>query len=405
MPTVDRSATRIWPLSGSGGAWPTGSASWPSFAVTLGLAALAAAWMLWMYTWRTPWIGDRRGTGVYCAGLIALIAVLALRSPWFAGFFGFTGYLHAWHLLRGRWRLAGVVATAAATGHVYLGGFPLTTGSAIASYLLLVVVMTGLVTLFSSTGEITAQQSSQRKAMVERLAETNRRLEATLRENAGLHAQLLIQAREAGVLDERQRMAREIHDTLAQGLAGIVTQVQAARKARDEPAEWGRHLDNADRLARESLSDARRSVHAVVPQVLESARLPDALTHLVAQWEDLNGVRAGVTTTGAPRPLDRDVEVAVLRAAQESLANVARHAHASRVVLTLSYMDDGVRLDVRDDGVGFDPTAAGNGGYGLTAMGQRVGSVAGSVEIESEPGEGTAVSVSVPAIERTAGDG
>src|SRR5207237_1763850 len=95
------------------------------------------------------------------------------------------------------------------------------------------------------------------------------RLEAALVENAGLHAQLLAQAREAGVLDERQRMAREIHDTIAQGLTGIVTQLEAAGQAKDRSDDWQRHIKNATRLARESLSEARRSVGATRPQSAE----------------------------------------------------------------------------------------------------------------------------------------
>ena len=109
-----------------------------------------------------------------------------------------------------------------------------------------------------------------------------------------------------------------------------------------------------------------------------------------------------VVTTGDVQPLHPEVEVALLRTAQEALANVAKHANASRAGLTLSYMGDVVTLDVRDDGVGFDgarpePTSAGSG-FGLSAMRQRVNRVAGTLAIESEPGAGTAVSARVPAI-------
>jgi signal transduction histidine kinase len=117
--------------------------------------------------------------------------------------------------------------------------------------------------------------------MVEELSEANRRLEATLAENAGLHEQLLTQAREAGILDERQRMAREIHDTLAQGLAGIITQLQAAQEAAaHDPAERRRHFDAAVRLARDSLTEARRSVDALRPEPWSGP----ALTARCAAW-------------------------------------------------------------------------------------------------------------------------
>ena len=108
-------------------------------------------------------------------------------------------------------------------------------------------------------------------------------------------------------------------------------------------------------LARDSLTEARRSVHELRPQPLETARLGEALAEVAERWSALHGVPARVTTTGEARPLPPDVEVALLRTAQEALANVAKHAGASRVGLTLSFMDDDVALDVRDDGVGFDP--------------------------------------------------
>jgi signal transduction histidine kinase len=112
-------------------------------------------------------------------------------------------------------------------------------------------------------------------------------------------------------------------------------------------------------------------------------------------------VPARVTTTGVPRPMPADVEVTLLRTAQEALANVAKHANATRVGLTLSYMEDEVALDVRDDGIGFDPAGlpgpAADGGFGLTAMRQRVERLSGTLDLESEPGTGTAISARVPA--------
>ena len=220
-------------------------------------------------------------------------------------------------------------------------------------------------------------------------------------ENAGLHAQLLTQAREAGILDERARMAREIHDTIAQGLIGIVTQLEAADQARDREADRDRHLENAEQLARDSLAEARRSVEASMPSALESGTLPDALEAVAREWSKLNGIPADVTVTGNVIALHPEIEVALLRIAQEALANVARHAGATRAGLTLSFIGDVVTLDVRDDGVGFtvpEPDAAAPSGFGLSGMRQRVARVAGSLAIESEPGGGTALSARVPAI-------
>lgn len=203
------------------------------------------------------------------------------------------------------------------------------------------------------------------------------------------------------MLDERQRMARELHDTLAQGLAGIITQLEAAEQSGDDVRR--RHLEAARRLARESLTEARRSVDALRPEPLVDARLPEAIEGEAARWSALNGVAAEVTVTGAARPLRPEIEVTLLRAAQEALANVAKHADAHRVGLTLSYMEDLVTLDVRDDGAGFVVNGAAarandDGGFGLVAMRERVQGLAGRLEVESEPGAGTALSISVPAI-------
>lgn len=202
-------------------------------------------------------------------------------------------------------------------------------------------------------------------------------------------------------MDERQRMAREIHDTIAQGLTGVITQLEAAGHVKD-PAELQRHLENAIRLARESLTEARRSVQGIVPVPLERSRLPDAIADVASRWSGITNVPVQLATTGTVHGLDPEVEVVLLRVVQEALANVAKHARAKRVGVTLSYMGDVVTLDVRDDGVGFVPSigkgVVSRSGFGLTAMRQRVDRVAGRLEVESEPGEGTAISVSVPAI-------
>ncbi|MFC3503010.1 sensor histidine kinase [Micromonospora krabiensis] len=365
------------------------------------LAVAVACWVAWFVNLHPDWVTRRGLMAVYYVGLLAFATALVLDSPWY-GFFAWIGFLHSVMALHGRWRFVGVAATAVLLGTAQGGGLP----SSPAHWLLWAVLVlfnvgvAGGVTWF---GLVSDRQNTNRKRLVEELAETNRRLAETMRENEGLHAQLLTQAREAGVTDERQRMAREIHDTLAQGLTGIITQLEAAGQARDRRADWQRHVDRAITLARESLSEARRSVRAVRPEALESARLPDALAELAGRWSTMNEVRAEVSVTGDARPLHPEIEVTLLRAAQEALANVGRHAKASRVGLTLSYMEDVVTLDVRDDGAGFDPgdlpaPRRPDGGYGLTVMRQRVTRVGGELAVESEPGGGTAVSASVPAL-------
>ncbi|MBO0869648.1 MAG: sensor histidine kinase [Micromonosporaceae bacterium] len=385
--------------------WPE---TWPARLTTLGLAASAAAWMFALTTAHKPWTGRRTLMIVYGAGLVAFAAVLAYRSPIY-GFFSWSVYLHEVRYLSGRWRWAGFIATAAVNAGPQMGGFPRLSLGPVLVYLGVFafnVVVVVLVMRAALNGE---RLSQQRKEVIAELADANSRLEAALAENAGLHAQLMTQAREAGILDERQRMAREIHDTLAQGLIGVITQLEAAeqavqRTAADPPAaaDARRHLVTAAQLARDSLSEARRSVRALRPEPLAGAGLPEALADVATKWSAVTGVAASVSTTGTATPMRPEIEVALLRTAQEALANVAKHANASRVGLTLSYMEDVVTLDVRDDGGGFDPVAipstSDGGGFGLTALRERLRGVAGALAVESEPGAGTAISATVPAV-------
>jgi signal transduction histidine kinase len=374
----------------------------------VGLTIVAALWVLWFTTLHPDWQPGSPRMVLYFVGLWLLAAGLVTLSPWY-GFFAFMGYFQAFNSLRDNWRYVGVFAFTFVTAASWIGGPPNINSETWWAYLLLVAFNMMLSGVFTYFGEMTDQRNIKQKQALTELGNANAKLEAALEENAALHAQLLVQAREAGVLDERQRMAREIHDTLAQGLAGILTQLQAAEQMIDEPATWRRHVTNAMNLARESLTEARRTVHAVEPSVLAEARLPDAISDVTRRWAEVNRIDAVLTTTGDPRPMHADVEVALLRTAQEALANVAKHAEASRVGLTLSYMEDLVTLDVRDDGVGFDPNVkrangSANGGFGLTGMRQRVQRLAGRLEIESEPGGGTAISASVPAIPAGGGE-
>jgi signal transduction histidine kinase len=372
-----------------------------AFAITVGVVVAAAAWITWSAVRHPRWAEHQWLVRFYMAGLIALIATLTVRSPFFA-FFTWLGFLHAFRFLNGTWRWAAAAAVAVCFSWGQSGGFHRPTASMVAIWVLLACVDVVLVGVFTLLGMKSEEQNQARKQMIAELAQANHRLEQMIAENTGLQAQLLTQAREAGAGDERQRMAREIHDTLAQGLTGIVTQLEAAQQTGNE-AEREKRIGNAKRLARDSLAEARRSVQALRPQALEDSRFPDALAEEVTRWSGTSGVAAEVSTTGDPRTLHPEVEVTLLRVAQEALANVARHARASRAGVTLSYMEDVVTLDVRDDGAGFAPNGGArddgrSGGFGLIAMRQRVNRLAGQLEIESEPGTGTAVSATLPAI-------
>ncbi len=211
---------------------------------------------------------------------------------------------------------------------------------------------------------------------------------------------LIAQARRSGMIGERKRLAREIHDTLIQGFASIVMNLEAAEGS-PENRQVLRHLGEARSTARDGLAEARRIVWALRPEALEGTPLSEALERLAARWSEASGVACDVKVTGVPVPLPPEAEVTLLRAAQEALTNVRKHAGAGRAVLTLSYMDDRVALDVLDDGAGFEPEGASmadrtSGGFGLPAMRERVQQSGGTLLVESEPGSGTTLVVELP---------
>jgi signal transduction histidine kinase len=407
------------------------------------VSGVAAAWMLGVYQLHPAWRYRPRVMAVFITVLVVLGALLVLDNTIF-GLYTFTIYFYVIRYLVWPWRLAGAAAVGllAATSQAY--GVNKDTASGILVYLIIITVNVAIAMAYAWSLWQRNVLDERRRQALDELSTANRMLEATLSENAGLQQQLLTQAREAGVLDERQRMAREIHDTLAQGLIGIITQLQAAEQDADDPAGWRRHFDAATALARESLSEARRSVEALRSESLETARLSEALGDVAGRWSSLHGIPVQVTTTGTARPMQPEAEFALLRTAQEALANVARHAQATRVGVTLSYMEHEVALDVRDDGQGFDlaklcaqitvtahangnghspvshanglvglsvsdglrhPTASATsdratpdgGGFGLVAMRQRIESLAGTLQVESEPGFGTGISACIPA--------
>ncbi|WP_043640100.1 sensor histidine kinase [Nonomuraea candida] len=380
-----------------------------SLLIDLGLCALAAGWMLVMFTLRPGWWDRPRIMGVFVAGLIAITAVLVARQPLF-GLFTPAAYIYSFTVLRWPWRLLGVAAAAVLAGTAQASSVPTTDALGLTLHVTIVAFNIAMMCGCAWVLRLAEREEDRREQTLAELSRTNRLLEASIAENAGLHAQLLAQAREAGVLDERRRMAREIHDTLAQGLTGIIAQLQAAEQMHEVPAPWRRPFDAVKNLARESLAEARRSVDALRPEPLRTARLSQALAGVADRWSKLHGLAVQVTTTGTVRPMTPEAEFALLRTAQEALANVAKHAHATRVGVTLSYLAHEVALDVRDDGKGFDPAAleAGpadgppppdrGGGFGLAIMRQRVEGLSGTLQIESEPGAGTGISARIPTL-------
>ena len=229
------------------------------------------------------------------------------------------------------------------------------------------------------------KQNVERKELIDELESTR--------------ASLAAAERAAGVEAERQRMAQQIHDTVAQGFVGIVTHLEAAEAVlADGSSGMSGHVREAKALAREILEESRRLVWDLRPDLRDGAPLPVVLARQLAAWSARSGIAAEQRVTGTARVLDANRETAVLQAALEALNNVKNHARASRVTMTLSYMDDEVALDVKDNGDGLAGRQTPNtGGFGLKALEERVSGLGGRLTLESQPGEGTTLSLSLPA--------
>lgn len=217
------------------------------------------------------------------------------------------------------------------------------------------------------------------------------------------NARLYDETRQIAVMEERNRMAREIHDTLAQGFSGIILQLEAAEQALGEDITAAeRHLNQARSLARKSLAEARRSVWNLRPQALEQVPLPEALKQEVDRFAQTTGIKAELTVAGVRRNVAAEIEAALLRICQEALTNVRKHAEATEVNVKLVFDEDMLELGIADDGKGFETRALSDdevrkkGTFGLISMRERARSIKGNFEILSEKGKGTMVRVTVP---------
>lgn len=317
-------------------------ARWPF----LGLVAVGAAIMI-----RLNWLHPG-----FIVAFIAILPFLAISTPlWFMIPLAF----------------AMMVPVDLSFRRMILHGTAMTSG---VPFILILRMMVAIVVI--SALRTMALQGAERKRLLETLSRVERR---------------------AGMLEERQRIAREIHDTLAQGFAGILLHLDAAESATQTIDGMRPHLRHARDVARENLEEARRMMAAMRPELLEQHALEAALRRSAGEWTQRTGTHTTVLSTGESTPLHADVEVTLLRAAQEALTNVARHAGATSVSITVSYMPDVVLLDVHDDGVGFVPDAV-TTGLGLRGMRERVEQIGGAIAVESAPGDGTTISVSLPTI-------
>ncbi|MFF8606074.1 histidine kinase [Streptomyces sp. NPDC015346] len=362
--------------------------------------------------------------GVLCASWLALLG-LTPDGLWVA----FPLYFLQLHLLPVRWSVPSVALTACAAILSYVRhGAPLNPGVFIGPLLgaaVAVATVLGYQALY--------RESERRRRMVEELIATR--------------AELAAAERHAGTLAERERLAREIHDTLAQGLSSIQLLLRAAERTLPDDSPAAGHIERARRAAQDNLAEARRFVRALSPPDLEHGSLAAALERLCepagtrpheagpadagpadagpadagpadagpadagpadagphgagpeGAGQHHAGPRVRFSVSGEPVELPTPYEVALLRIAQSALANTVRHASAARAEITLSFMDASVTLDVVDDGQGFDPALlapSADGGFGLPAMRSRAESLGGTFAVESAPGQGTAVAVSLP---------
>jgi signal transduction histidine kinase len=201
--------------------------------------------------------------------------------------------------------------------------------------------------------------------------------------------------RTAGIAAERERVSREIHDTITQGLASGLLLLEAAQRSWPDPAAQ-QEVNKAASLLRGNLAETRSLVHELSAPGLETAPLHEALERAARQYLD----HVLVQVTGETRPIPSEVRHALLRVTQSAVANIKLHAHADNASVTLGYLPDAITLDVFDDGRGFDPGAvpppSETGGYGLRAMRQRIGQLGGELSVESTPGEGTIIAAQLP---------
>ncbi|WP_039825083.1 sensor histidine kinase [Nocardia testacea] len=323
-----------------------------------------------------------RAAAVWLAVLVcAWLALLVISADgvWVA----FPLYFLQLHLLPRRAGIAAVAATAvvAAIGfaaHQSTFGAPMVIGPALGAAVAVAVVR-GYQALY--------RESERRRQLIEELTATRAELAAAE------HA--------AGVLAERERLAREIHDTLAQGLTSIQLLLGAAERVLPgAPDSALRYIGQARQTAVDDLAEARRFVAALTPPALEGASLADALERLCAATGARHGITAHFHRDGTPVPMPISHEVALLRIAQSALANTVRHAAAASADIVLRYLGDRVVLSIADDGCGFDPagsTATGDGGgFGLASMSDRVTVLGGELTVESAAGEGTTLTARLP---------
>lgn len=318
--------------------------------------------------------------GVWLAALLLLwVGLLWLTAS--ALWVSFPLMFLAMHVLGPRWGVAAVACiTAISIAPAFVGSHTWGTIGAmlgpIVGAAVAVAVVLGL--------EALARETHTRQLLLDELSEARGYLAEAERERA--------------VAKERERLAGEIHDTLAQGFSGIDLLLRAARA--QMPAGTAAALvDQAAQTARDNLAEARRFVHALAPAELERGTLVAAIRREAERAEARQmGLRTSVVVEGAPAGLTMRVEAACLRIAQSALGNVTQHAAATTATITLRYDEETIQLEITDDGRGFTKGAASatGGGFGLRGMRSRVRELGGALVVDSAPGKGTRISATIP---------
>lgn len=281
------------------------------------------------------------------------------------------------HVLRG-WMGPVLVAASAAASILILGMHNDFTAGAVIGPVIAAAVAIG----FDLGYRALRQESSQREVLIDELQATQQQLAAT--------------EREKGIADERSRLAAEIHDTVAQGLSSIQMLLYAAERA-DPDGVGLTHVVLARETASTNLVEARRLIRELTPAPLVGATLVGALQRTSADIGRVHNFETDMVVVGQPEALPMSIESAILRLTQSILGNVAKHANCSHARVTLSYLEGEVRLDVVDDGRGFDVESLDVGqpeseSFGFGVMRQRVERLGGTLVVESATGGGTAVS-------------
>ena len=249
-------------------------------------------------------------------------------------------------------------------------------------WFLILMIILGLLIISTIMGAFISsiiKQSTDRQRLIDELTQSR--------------ADLMRVEREAGRLNERQRLARDIHDTLAQHFTSIIMHLAAAKHSNFGTVQM--QVQQAEDAAREGLDEIRRIVWDMQPEQIEKASLIEAVEELAARWSAENSVQVKMNVTGTPRFLTSSAETTLLRILQEAMHNINKHAQAKKVNITFSYMEDLFVMDIADDGLGFEPSKIRNG-FGMKTMRGRAEDLSGTLTIESEQGTGTAIAVSIP---------